>query len=1478
MAGNRDDFPAMTISVLARRVGTKCSNPDCRIQTTAPVTNDPGKVATIGVAAHIEAAAPGGPRYNAAMTPTQRKDITNGIWLCNNCSTKIDRDAAEYPVELLRAWKDAAEKAARDELGSYQRLSVPKNQVAEAARALLENAKRDARFPVLRVPIRMSFVESPTKVDRSKAETTTTELASIAQSSHLLVYGEAGIGKTTVLIEIGEILLSVLNAPIPIYVNAAMWAASGYSLMEYTAKLPIVSGRGIELKHLAALNEAGALLYLVNGWNEIEERHHSDAETRLADFVSGSGFSQIVVSTRKGVSGLQAYEPRMVEVKGLDVPRRIALIDQHLAPDAAALLKDRLQGDRYLLSITRNPFFLAAILELCKAGLPVPANRYELLLRLVQSYEKDAGHQQALSRPPLRGHHWLYLESLARAMNENATAALAVEDARRAVNAQAAAIAADGQISQTPEPDDILATLSDHHLLQWALPRAQMRFSHQRIQEFFGAHHLVSLLTAQPAPADFQAKLIHYLNKPFWEDSAFLLAEGLMSDKALEPARELLLKSARTVDLALACGLASAMSLNSAGDAGWDEIKQAIDVLYADDNEHIKAYAVELMVISESIDFGELLWSLLESDDQNTRLDVYHSGPRLRIAQLGTDFERRFSAWTPARRAELLWQLHGVPENNDVIDRLAKQDESPEVRDLDLFSWQTSAIAEKEITAEWIAQPDDYKLTPRQLRRALDLWRPENKELTGELLRLARQTPELGVANQIGLQLLQHAEEVGVSAAKEILAKKEDYFHAADCVQLLRAADPSFLADLAAQRATSYFRNEPWVKETILGLPALQRQNLVERALSEFAEREHPVMNLDLLAGGASESQVAALISEALSLCTNWRAGIRLDPDRYKRLEALERVIQHVPGPLLLDEALKQLPAAPYFKATWLLERIYSRARSDKHEGDSEFRYIPSVAEMDQLSAVMRDKQEPLPGASCMAEAVMADLLSMADPVRYLPEMLRLVEIERLAWEAWETTPARRTSGARVSNPSGGRSFVDAFRRCGFAAAEGLLVLLRKGYADHTILECLFSIVSTPWQARVISDRIFGMTYLDLREIHLAAGLRSVQPDASMQPLTDVFAAHLADRLTAFSTIPDSGPTEVWGDIKAPHKPWSSAVGLSKIPSPIGDTALPTLLLRADAPGSSFVEMCQNLISRGSSLASEGLLRALANQIENLLQRHWLDDSARHVLADLIGLLPFVLPQAPAQALYLALLPRTTNKISIYSLTEKVSRIKSDEAIPYLRMLIDHFSNDFQAAEPLILDLIGRRTAQSFEALLDLVETKQLVSRAYGSVRHSLSRSVGSSLGVSIDKAQAASLVARVTAWEDPANEIIACSLLATIGKNDALVAICKYLDESRYPQAGGHAQDTLVDLFQQEVSEEGQSWYEIQPKSRNFLRSHLFDLARASGTSSSRAKRILIRVERQRLSQGRTPEEPRHPRLDSGLDWPRGMWSADFQ
>ena len=72
----------------------------------------------VGRACRIESAAPGGPRFNSAMTPLQRRSIANGIWCCNVHADIIDGDLGTFSVLTLREWKRIAEIIAYDRIDS----------------------------------------------------------------------------------------------------------------------------------------------------------------------------------------------------------------------------------------------------------------------------------------------------------------------------------------------------------------------------------------------------------------------------------------------------------------------------------------------------------------------------------------------------------------------------------------------------------------------------------------------------------------------------------------------------------------------------------------------------------------------------------------------------------------------------------------------------------------------------------------------------------------------------------------------------------------------------------------------------------------------------------------------------------------------------------------------------------------------------------------------------------------------------------------------------------------------------------------------------------------------------------------------------------------------------------------------------------------------------------------------------------------
>ncbi len=156
----RDDFSFQTKELLAKRVGHRCSNPGCRQSTSGP-RSEPDKSINVGVASHISAAAPAGPRYDDSLTPDQRRAPENGIWLCQNCAKMVDNDSTRYTVDVLRQWNDKAEAIARREIErpaeKGQESGIHK-AVCDKIQKWMPNLLAEMRNDLKEYPLRREFV------------------------------------------------------------------------------------------------------------------------------------------------------------------------------------------------------------------------------------------------------------------------------------------------------------------------------------------------------------------------------------------------------------------------------------------------------------------------------------------------------------------------------------------------------------------------------------------------------------------------------------------------------------------------------------------------------------------------------------------------------------------------------------------------------------------------------------------------------------------------------------------------------------------------------------------------------------------------------------------------------------------------------------------------------------------------------------------------------------------------------------------------------------------------------------------------------------------------------------------------------------------------------------------------------------------------------------------------------------------------
>lgn len=213
----RDDFKLNVKESLAKRVCYICSNPNCRKPTSGP-HSEPERTISIGVAAHITAAAPGGKRYNPALTSEERKSINNGVWLCQSCSRLIDTDEQRYSVELLEKWRRQAEAEVLKLMEEQTERSVLLVQdTSFDLTLLLKYCRREAENYVARPPMHSGSGEtlpidsslSPVTTHRPISEIDRGRSILLTNSQKSLIVGEPGVGKSYLLYQLA---LSIAEA------------------------------------------------------------------------------------------------------------------------------------------------------------------------------------------------------------------------------------------------------------------------------------------------------------------------------------------------------------------------------------------------------------------------------------------------------------------------------------------------------------------------------------------------------------------------------------------------------------------------------------------------------------------------------------------------------------------------------------------------------------------------------------------------------------------------------------------------------------------------------------------------------------------------------------------------------------------------------------------------------------------------------------------------------------------------------------------------------------------------------------------------------------------------------------------------------------------------------------------------------------------------------------------------------------------
>ena len=667
MKNQRDDFPAPVRRTIERRAGHACSI--CRISTTGANADGSGEI-TIGTAAHICAASPNGPRYDANMSSAERSAAGNGIWLCRNHGDEVDDDANHYTVEALRRLKREAEQASWRRVSGRMPIaaigsSFGDDELREAARVDLATIRLTARWPQSAVPLSVA-------IEGLEEPLTSFGLANAARElDDLILVAAPGMGKTTTLLQVAEGVLASEHG-VPIYVALADWATANQSLLE--SILERAAWQGVANADLRAAATRGELVLLLDGWNELAPDARERARTELERLKAEMPELALMISTRPQALDIP-FTGTKIDLSPLDEDQQLMIAQALRGEDGAALL-DRAWRTPHVRDLVAIPLYLDALMRL-PPGAPFPETREAVLRSFVDAHEAKPHHLaklHALLGPFQRD----YLEGLALAASAAITPSLDDAGARRSIAATASALMDDGQIATRPDSTTAVAALVDHHVLVRA--GNGVAFQHQQFQEWFASQGVErQMIAAANEEAERKTLQRSMLDRPAWEEAIMFAIERMArSDTGAQNAAAAAILSAFAVDPLLAAEM-----IHRATDAVWAKIAERITGwVRLWHRPGTSDRALRFMLDTGRSEFFDLVWPLITDANDQVSLKALRNCRRFDVRLLGLNGSARVRGLNPGPRQVLLHEIasHGDFDSMAFAVEIARTDPEPEVQ------------------------------------------------------------------------------------------------------------------------------------------------------------------------------------------------------------------------------------------------------------------------------------------------------------------------------------------------------------------------------------------------------------------------------------------------------------------------------------------------------------------------------------------------------------------------------------------------------------------------------------------------------------------------------------------------------------------------------------------------------------------------------------------------------------------------------
>ena len=678
----RDDFTQKTKDLMERRAGHRCSKPDCGIPTAGAASDGEGTI-NVGFAAHITAASPEGPRYDSKLTSDQRKQHSNGIWLCGTHAKLVDSDEEYFTVEELLSWKRIAERRSFIEVvfsnpRPVGALFADDGDVRTAVDLLIDYSKSDLLafqrmpgWPSHAIALALKMVD----VEGSDVFTVSGLAAAIEVFDEIAVIAPPGTGKTTTLLQVTEAILNKASS-VAAFVPLSEWSTRSDTFFQLLLRR--ASFRDAREYQLQLLAKHGRLVLVLDGWNELDvtsrRRVRSDIKSLRRDFPQ----IRLVVSSRHKDFDMPISGP-VVEVDVLSQEQQMEIAEALRGSDGVSLIDHawRTPGLRELVAI---PLYLTALLKQAPGG-SLPTTKEEVLRSFVTELERDSDKLITL-REELQGFHSDFLEAIAGEATRQETVVLTEAQARAVVNTVQERLKADNQIAQLLQPMKVLDTLvSAHMLVRSGVESGGVSFQHQQFQEWYSSFFVQQLMLSA-ASGDNKGKVTlreEVLDISIWEEAVLFACERLSSadQDSINAVASAILETLG-ID-----PLLSAEMIYRSSDKVWEQVRDSIMSFAGKWHTQGRVdRAVKFMIDTGRAEFSQYIWPLISDPDDQIHLAALRSGRIFRISVLCSDAQKLISTLPYEVRVNVVAEIarNGGMDGIEFAALLAKNDASSEVK------------------------------------------------------------------------------------------------------------------------------------------------------------------------------------------------------------------------------------------------------------------------------------------------------------------------------------------------------------------------------------------------------------------------------------------------------------------------------------------------------------------------------------------------------------------------------------------------------------------------------------------------------------------------------------------------------------------------------------------------------------------------------------------------------------------------------